>query len=112
MPEKKEGAEQKCGKCGTPLTCNSKTYAAYQDKPERTVLQWQNDDGTAHYTTRDGKSYTCKIPADNTTTTQESKIETTNASVLPNEIFNKIDDIHSMITDIHKYMKERIGPNN
>lgn len=61
MVEKKLGAEMDCGKCGTHVTCNEKTYAAYKDKPARTVLQWQNDDDTAHYKFN-GKEYSCNIP--------------------------------------------------
>ena len=47
--EKKEGATMDCGSCGLRLICRNKTYEAYEDHPERTVLQWQNDKGGAHY---------------------------------------------------------------
>lgn len=47
--EKKEGATMDCGSCGLRLICRNKTYEAYEDHPKRTVLQWQNDKGGAHY---------------------------------------------------------------
>lgn len=51
MTEKKEGAMMKCSKCGLTLTCRMSNYAyPYQNK-----LQWQNDDGSAHYKFASGK---------------------------------------------------------
>ncbi len=47
--EKKVGNTMDCGTCGLRLICRNKTYAAYEDHPERTVPQWQNDKGGAHY---------------------------------------------------------------
>lgn len=61
MVDKKEGAEQVC-KCGTHIICNTKHYEAADNYPEKTVLQWQNPDGTAHFFTKDGKTFTCNMP--------------------------------------------------
>jgi len=47
--EKKLDATMDCGTCGLRLICRNKTYPAYEEHPERTVLQWQNDKGGAHY---------------------------------------------------------------
>jgi hypothetical protein len=64
MVEKKEGNTMDCRNCGTLLTCREKHYKASGNFPEKTVLQWQNDDGAAHYSTKDGKNFTCNIPDD------------------------------------------------
>lgn len=47
--EKKEDALMDCNTCGLRLICRKKTYPAYEDHPEKTVLQWQNEKGGAHY---------------------------------------------------------------
>jgi len=60
LPEKVEGAEMTCRSCGTDLICRMKEYKGdYEPK-----LQWQNEDGTAHYNTKDGKNFTCNIQDD------------------------------------------------
>lgn len=60
MVEKKEGAEMQCRNCGTVLECHMSNYKGnFENK-----LQWQNEDGTAHYSTKDGKNFTCNIPED------------------------------------------------
>ena len=56
--EKKEGATQTCGKCGTDLICRLKDYGG-NFAPS---MQWQNYDGTAHFKTSDGKNYACNVP--------------------------------------------------
>lgn len=61
MADKTEGAEQVC-KCGTHIICNTKHYDATDKYPEKTVLQWQNPDGKAHFSTKDGKTFTCNMP--------------------------------------------------
>ena len=54
MVEKKEGATMKCSRCGVILTCRMSNYRhPYQNK-----LQWQNQDGTAHFK-YDGGKFTC-----------------------------------------------------
>ena len=58
--EKKEGATQTCGKCGTDLICRLKDYGG-NFAPS---MQWQNFDGTAHFKTSDGKNYACNVPDD------------------------------------------------
>jgi len=60
MPLKKEGATTTCNKCGTDLICRTKEYGGNYAP----TLQWQNFDGSAHYATNDGKSYTCNLPDD------------------------------------------------
>lgn len=62
MVEKKEGNTMDCRNCGTLLTCREKHYKASGNFAEKTVLQWQNEDGTAHYSTKDGKNFSCNIP--------------------------------------------------
>lgn len=60
MTEKKEGAKMTCQNCNTELICRMKDYGGgFAPK-----LQWQNDDGTAHYNTTNGKDFTCNIPKD------------------------------------------------
>ena len=71
MVEKKEGALMTC-KCGTELTCRTKDYGGgFAPK-----LQWQNEDGTAHYSTKDGKTFSCNIPEDKSDIPNESKAPT------------------------------------
>ncbi len=60
MVEKKEGAEMTCRSCGTDLICRMKEYKG-DFAPK---LQWQNEDYSAHYNTKDGKTFTCNIPND------------------------------------------------
>lgn len=62
MVEKKEGAEMTCMSCGTDLVCHEKRYPASDNFPEKVVMQWQNSDGTAHYSTVNGKDFTCNVP--------------------------------------------------
>jgi len=57
--EKVEGNTMDCGTCGLRLICRNKTYAAYEDHPERTVPQWQNDNGGAHYKWLGPEKYKC-----------------------------------------------------
>ena len=57
--EKKAGNTMDCGTCGLRLICRDKTYAAYEDHPERTVPQWQNDKGGAHYKWLGPEKYKC-----------------------------------------------------
>jgi len=60
--EKQEGATMMCGNCGEKLICRMSNYK----HPYTNKLQWQNQDGTAHYK-YDGGKFTC------TTQTKESK---------------------------------------
>ena len=54
MIEKKEGATMICSSCGITLTCRMSNYK----HPYTNKLQWQNQDGSAHYKYDDGK-FTC-----------------------------------------------------
>lgn len=58
MVEKKEGSTMICKNCDTELTCRLRDYGG-DYKP---TLQWQNECGTAHYKTNDGKNFSCNIP--------------------------------------------------
>lgn len=70
MVTKEENAKMTCMKCNTLLTCRTKEYKGdYAPK-----LQWQNEDGTAHYKTTDGKDFTCVIP--NEANTSDNRVET------------------------------------
>ena len=57
--EKKLNATMDCGTCGLRLICRNKAYAAYEDHPARTVLQWQNEKGGAHYKWLGPEKYKC-----------------------------------------------------
>jgi len=52
--EKKEGATMVCSACGANLTCRMSSYK----HPYTNKLQWQNSDGSAHYSYNGGK-FTC-----------------------------------------------------
>ena len=54
---------QTCGKCGTDIICRLKEYGG-NFAP---TLQWQNYDGTAHFKTTDGKTYSCNVPDEDET---------------------------------------------
>jgi len=64
LVEKVEGAEMTCRSCGTDLVCREKDYGGNY----KSSMQWQNEDGTAHYATKDGKNFTCNIPEGESTT--------------------------------------------
>jgi len=56
--EKTDGAEMTCKSCGTELICHMSNYKGnYKNQ-----LQWQNEDGKAHYSTTNGKDFTCNVP--------------------------------------------------
>lgn len=57
--EKVVGKTMDCVTCGLRLICRSKTYEAYEEHPKRTVLQWQNDNGGAHYKWIGPEKYKC-----------------------------------------------------
>ena len=54
MVEKREGATMICHQCGDKLFCRMSNYK----HPYKNKLQWQNQDGTAHYK-YDGGKFTC-----------------------------------------------------
>ena len=54
MIEKREGATMTCRQCGEKLVCLMSNYKY----PYVNKLQWQNQDGTAHYK-YDGGRFTC-----------------------------------------------------
>ena len=45
-------------------------------------LQWQNEDGTAHYGTSDGVNFTCNKPGTTKTESKPSSVETKPSSML------------------------------
>lgn len=76
MADKKEGVEQVC-KCGTHIVCHTKHYEATDNYKAKTVLQWQNPDGTAHFSTKDGKTFTCNMPITSSDTSSSKPVEQT-----------------------------------
>lgn len=111
MPEKVEGAEMTCRSCGTDLICRMKEYKGdYEPK-----LQWQNEDGTAHYMTKDGKNFTCNIPDDKETkqaraSLGEGLVSGSQTNSLDEDIRyikNKVDLMFAMISDQYKEYIDR-----
>ena len=52
-----EGQEMTCKSCGTELIAREKKYEGFEPK-----LQWQNEDGTAHYKFAGPGKFKCNIP--------------------------------------------------
>ena len=63
--EKKVGNTMTCGTCGNKLTCREKTYPASGNYAARTVTQWQNEDGSAHFKWVSDDNYQCVDKAKN-----------------------------------------------
>ena len=57
MPVKKVDVRTTCPTCRTEIICRMSDYSNFENK-----LQWQNEDGTAHYSTNNGKKFVCSIP--------------------------------------------------
>ena len=57
FPEKKEGVKTTCTKCRSEIICRMSKYSNFENN-----LQWQNEDGTAHYSTNNDKNFVCNIP--------------------------------------------------
>jgi len=62
MVEKTEGAKWDCVTCGTHLVCRMKDY----DGDFKSKLQWQNEDGSAHFS-YDGHDFSCNTPPNSDT---------------------------------------------
>ena len=112
MVEKKEGAKMDCKNCDSDLICRLKDYGGTYAPS----LQWQNQDGNAHYKTSDGKSFSCNIPNEEIeggqqTFTSPGRVPGTAPPSLPNpqikEILDKINDQTILITRIFE-MSEAI----
>ena len=102
MVLKVEGAEMTCKGCGTELICHMSNYKGdFKNK-----LQWQNEDGTAHYSTNNGKDFTCNIPDEielksNEKSTLESEQKLSKGESVPDIIsletlYEKIKTVHGM----------------
>lgn len=132
MVDKKEGATMTCNNCDTDLICRKKDYGGNY----KATLQWQNEDGTAHYLTKDGKNFTCVIPEDerekivaehdpsnqsldgfDTPTKQDdSKMQELIVKVFkPDEIISKYENIDKLIASEYmvklKFTERGIEPN-
>ncbi len=81
-----------CKQCGCHLICKMKDYGG-SFTPS---LQWQNADGSAHYKTTDGKSFTCNIPDD--VAPAASSGDTLQNIMVLNSLIEKIESI-SIQTD-------------
>ena len=106
MVEKKEGAVMVCTSCQTELICRLKVYPAKGDYPEKKVLQWQNIDGSPHYSTTDGKNFTCNLPDDIPATPEESKVTL-------ESLAHEIETIKEMVSAIfHVMVENQLGKKN
>ena len=57
IPLKKKGVKTTCNTCGNEIICKMSTYEEYDNQ-----LQWQNYDGTAHYSIKWLRKFYCNIP--------------------------------------------------
>ena len=71
-----------CLTCGTVIVCHEKRYPAKDNYPEKIVMQWQNPDGSAHYSTKDGKTFTCNMPNTPTVSTPPTQTNMTNEQII------------------------------
>ena len=100
MVEKKEGAIMVCSSCQTELICRLKVYPAKGDYPEKKVLQWQNINGSPHYSTTDGKNFTCNLPDD----------APANEKVTLESLAHDIEGIKEMVSAIfHNMVENQLG---
>ncbi len=105
MVLKVDGAEMTCKGCGTELICHMSNYKGdFKNK-----LQWQNEDGTAHYATNNGKDFTCNIPEqEEETTPNEIELKPNEKSTLESEQKlskgESVPDIISLAT-LHEKIK-------
>lgn len=102
---KTDGATMTCKQCGTNLICRLKDYGGTYAPS----LQWQNQDGKAHYKTSDGKNFSCNVPEDQSDEQQTSiqnslTVPGTNPPLPPNsmnaEIRNKLNDLTTLTSRI------------
>ena len=95
-----------CKSCGTELTCRTKDYGGNY----ASTLQWQNDDGTAHFATKDGKNFTCNIP-DGQEPTVATPRDVTSFSPSMDEKLDamntKLERIYSMIAEQYQEYIDR-----
>lgn len=108
MVEKKEGATMTCKNCDTDLICRLKEYGG-DFKP---TLQWQNFDGSAHYSTKDGKTFSCNIPDEDeiSQTRISSNMEASNSENIQIPILNEINrKLDTTISDLQR-IKEFVEP--
>jgi len=91
MVEKTDGAEMTCKSCGTELICHMSDYRA----DFKNQLQWQNEDGTAHYKWISKGKYNCIIPNEIELKVEPQTItqETTTAYVPPVNLDSVYDEI-------------------
>ena len=103
MVEKVEGAQMICSSCNTDLICHLKDYGGdYKAK-----LQWQNEDGSAHYMTKDGKNFTCNIPDEKSVEDQTEDVHTqSNLELLDTSTKNIVSNEADLILTIRKEVLE------
>lgn len=99
-----------CLSCNTDLICRLKDYGG-DYKPK---LQWQNEDGTAHYKTNDGKNFDCIIPneielnpkdEESTPIIQNSTVETSTSSGQTNGVEEQLAALNLKVESIYSIIK-------
>jgi len=105
LVEKVEGAQMICSSCNTDLVCRLKDYGGdYKAK-----LQWQNENGSAHYMTKDGKNFTCNIPDEKSVAAQTEDAHTltqSNLELLDVSTKNLVSNEADLILHIRKVVLE------
>lgn len=80
-----------CKSCGTALIARTKKYEGFEDK-----LQWQNENGTAHYKFAGPGKFNCNIPTDN----NDESVDIGNVIPKPAILKDDIDVINEKITKL------------
>lgn len=100
MVDKVEDAEMTCKSCGTDLVCHMSNYqAGFENK-----LQWQNQDGSAHYKWVSAGKFRCVLPEESDESTKSTST-VNGADKKPTQ--TTIPKVNSLDEDM-RYVKNKV----
>lgn len=104
MVEKVEDAEMTCKACGSDLICHMSKYEGGFENH----LQWQNQDGTAHYKWKSSGKFDCVLPKDQQVDVEQAENEASKIPLIPKTtsldedmkyVKNKVDLMFAMVSE-------------